>query len=109
MGKIRYPQLHDEAWLKYQLEDEGKSYSQIAKEIGSTRAPVMAAAKKFGLKSVHPSRAPFKHGLGGTSLPKHNDISFYEKHAKCYLKKARAMLEAGEIVDPHCDKGEGES
>jgi len=106
---IKYPMLHDKAWLKRQLEDEGKSYNLIAKEIGASHPVVRSAAKKFGLKSVHPPMGLFKHGLGGTSLPKRNDISYYEKNAKCYLKKARIMLESNKIVDPHCEVIEDDS
>lgn len=104
---IKYPMLHDKEWLRAQLEDEDKSSRQIAKEIGCSQSTVVKAASRFDLVFGDHYNKRIPRNSGRPVLPP-RDISFYNKRSVCYLKKARIMLEAGEVVDPHCDKEEGE-
>lgn len=45
----KYPQLHDEAWLRYQYVDLSKSTTQIAQEIRCNSGSVEHHLRKFGI------------------------------------------------------------
>lgn len=46
----RYPQLHDEVWLRQQHETRGRSVAEIAQEVGCSEGSVTYHMRDFGIR-----------------------------------------------------------
>ncbi len=48
----RYPQLHDETWLRTQIEREFLSAEQVAESLGCNSKTVYYAMRRYGIRTV---------------------------------------------------------
>jgi NAD-dependent SIR2 family protein deacetylase len=57
--------------------------------------------------SSHCKACEAKRALNRIDVVKNVDMEHFKGNRECYLAKARKLMR-GEVVDPHCDKVEGE-